>query len=216
MSDAQPTGTPPQQPTPYNGAPTTATPAPGETTPTPPSAATPSTLEPFRAFATQADLDKFVSGSKRQAQRAALREAAQRFGFEEWSDVEDALQALRPTAPTPEPEAQRAQQSQSDSNEATRLRLALKVGAAKGLPATLVMRLQGSTEEEMTLDADTLLGLVQQPATVTRHATPGIPPPPQGGQPVTFTRQQLSDPKFVREHQDEIRQAYAQGRVVGS
>jgi hypothetical protein len=161
-----------------------------------------------------------VSGSKRQAQRSALREAAQRFGFEEWSDVEDALQALRPNAPTPEPEAQRAQQSQSDRDpsggEAARLRLALKVGAAKGLPATLVMRLQGSTEEEMTADADTLLGLVQQPATVTRQATPGIPPPPQGGQPVTFTRQQLSDPAFVRANQDEIRRAYAEGRVVGS
>ena len=54
--------------------------------------------------------------------------------------------------------------------------LRLKVAIAKGLPANLIGRLQGSTQEELEKDADTLLSLVKPTQTPDLRAAAGQRP----------------------------------------
>lgn len=197
---------PPAQ-TPDAGAVTTAAVTPAAETP----------AQPFKTFASQEELDKFMAKSKSQAGRKALNEQAKALGFEDWQDMEDSVAATRqPPAATPTPDAATPAPATPaglplGTDEASRLRMALKVGSDLNLPAALVGRLQGATVEEMTADAQSLLGLMTAPP-----RGPGIPPVPQQNQPVTFTRTQLQDPVFVREHQTEIMQAAREGRIVSS
>lgn len=93
--------------------------------------------------------------------------------------------------------------------------MAIKVGSELNLPVALVGRLQGDTEEAMKADAQTLLGLMDGNRPGNAHA-PGIPPVPQAGQQITFTRTQLQDAKFVRANAEAIRKAAAEGRIVNS
>lgn len=104
--------------------------------------------------------------------------------------------------------------SDQGPSESARLTMALQVGAKLNLPVALISRLQGSTPEEMEADAQTLLGVMGSGATVARG--PGVPAVPAGGQPLTITRTQMQDPKFVRENADAIRRAKAEGRIVNS
>lgn len=173
---------------------------------------------PFRAFASQKELDEFVKGSKSQAGRAALKKLATDLGFEDADEMRETLQTLRqaqggnqPLTPT-EPGAS-APTSQGP-DQASRLLMALGVGVKLSLPATLIKRLQGNTPEEMEADAQELLG--QMGSNTATPRGPGIPPPPNGNPPVTFTRTQLSDAKFVREHAAEIQAAAKEGRIVRS
>lgn len=168
--------------------------------------------QPFRAFATEKDLQDFVKRSKSQAERAAVRKLAADLGFEDADELRDALEPLRKT-PASEPGAQAQQpaaQQPAGPSEADRLRMAINVGAKLNLPAALVNRLQGDTPEAMEADAQALVGLMQQPSRA------GIPGAPQTETRATFSRAQLSDPKFVREHQAEIMQASREGRIVDS
>lgn len=182
-------------------------------------------VQPFRTFASQEDLDKFVAKSKRQAERKALNDQAKALGYEDWEEMSEALQPLRRAgsavsgdapnaAVTPGPEGTVAaapnQPTTTQPDEASRLRMALQVGTKLNLPTALVGRLMGATAEEMEADAQALLGLMTTPR------GPGIPPAVQQGQPVTFTRKQLQDPAYVREHQAEILQAAREGRIVDS
>lgn len=199
-AQSTPTGTPPPQPAPAKS------PAVAPT-------------EPYRAFATQGDLDGFVQERVKRAERSALKKLATELGFEDADELKDALQPLRrgqgggqsvqpgtPDAITP------TNAPAAPSQDAARLMMALQVGAELNLPAALIARLQGDTLEAMKADAQTLVALM---GTGTQRG-PGIPPVPGGGQPVTITRTQLSDPKWVREHAEEIRQASAEGRIVRS
>lgn len=177
------------------------------------------TQEPYRSFASEGDLNNFVAERVKRAERSALKKLAADLGFEDADELRDALQPLRRTAGggntnAPATPTQPTAQGPSDS---ARLSMALKVGAELNLPASLIARLQGDTEEAMKADAQALLGLMDgnRPGATAPRA-PGIPPVPQVGQPVTFTRTQLQDAKFVREHANEIRQAAAQGRIVNS
>lgn len=169
--------------------------------------------QPYRAFATEKDLQDFVKRSKSQAERAAVRKLASDLGFEDADELRDALEPLRKT-PAKEPgtqgDAAQPAATPAGPSDADRLRMAINVGAKLNLPAALVGRLQGDTPEAMEADAQALVALMQAPA------RPGIPGAPQTEQRATFTRQQLSDPKFVREHQAEIMQASRDGRIVDS
>lgn len=80
--------------------------------------------------------------------------------------------------------------------------LRLKVATSKSLPAELVDRLRGETEDELTADADSLLSMFAKPAEDKRQ---GVPPPPRGGQNTKFDFLAESDPAKIRE-------AYKQGR----
>lgn len=198
------------QPTPTGQPPVPQAPA------TTPAAAAP---EPYRAFATQGDLDGFVQERVKRAERSALKKLATELGFEDSDELRDALQPLRrgrpgagsQTPPTTPATPAAANTPAAPSNDAARLMMALQVGAKLNLPAALIARLQGDTLEAMEADAQTLVGLM---GSGTRG--PGIPPVPGGNPPVTFTRQQMQDAKFVREHAAEIRQAAVEGRIVRS
>lgn len=59
----------------------------------------------------------------------------------------------------------RAEKAEKDLADAQSSALRQRVALEKGLPASLVGRLQGSTEEELSADADSLLELVKAPTT---------------------------------------------------
>jgi len=177
-------------------------------------------VQPFRSFASQEDLDKFVSKSKRQAERKALNDQAKALGYEDWEEMSEALQPLRragsaasgdaPNAAVTPGTAAATPAAPAQPDEASRLRMALQIGTELNVPTALVARLQGATADEMRADAQALMGLMTAPR------GPGIPPAVQQGHPVTFTRKQIQDPAYVREHQAEILQAAREGRIVDS
>ncbi len=171
-------------------------------------------VEPYRTFATEADLNRFMGDRAKRAERSALNRVARENGFEDWQDMNDALATIRRTPENAAAAQPTTPEGSQPPDAAARLNLALSVAEAKGLPVTLVTRLQGNTKEDMEADADRLLALITASGGAVGHR--GVPGAPQGQQPVTFTQAQLSDPKFVREHQTEIRQAYAEGRIVRS
>lgn len=174
-------------------------------------AATPA-IEPA-PFAVFPDAKSFNTKVGREA-RKLMNEQAKAAGFDDWAHMSETLGALRQaptTADKPEtvaPAATPATPAQPD--EAARLRMAIQTGTKLNLPTALVLRLQGTTVEEMEADAQSLVGLMTAPR------GPGIPNVPQTNQPVTFTRAQLQDAKFVREHKDEILRAGREGRIVDS
>jgi hypothetical protein len=164
--------------------------------------------QPFATFPDAKSFNSKVSREARKLMNAQAKEA----GFEDWADMQDSVAATRqPPAATPTPDAAPATPATpAQPDEASRLRMALQVGAELNLHPALVGRLQGATREEMTADAQALLGLMTAPR------GPGIPPVVQQNQPVTFTKAQLQDPKYVREHQAEIMQAAREGRIRDS
>lgn len=181
------------------------------------SAATPAE-QPFAVFK---DAKSFNQRLTREA-RKLMNEQAKEAGFDDWQHMQEGLAALRQppvteasSTPANPPEGQQQVAAPtpvpSDQGEAQRLRMALTVASDLNLPTALVSRLQGETAEEMTADANRLLALFQQPV-----RGPGIPPAPRQNQPVTFTKAQMQDAKFVREHADELRRAMAEGRIVNS
>jgi hypothetical protein len=190
-------------------------------TPAPQAQPTPEAAQPYRTFADQKALDDFVKGAKSQAERAAVRKLAKDMGFEDADEMRESLAALRqaqgggqPT--TPDAGATAATPGPSPASDmGARLQMAINVGAKLNLPAALLPRLQGATEAEMEADAQTLLGLMGSGASAA-VPRPGIPPVPAGNQPVTFTRTQMQDPRFVRENAEAIRRAAAEGRIVKS
>lgn len=179
-------------------------------------AAAESQAQPFAVFP---DAKSFSQKVSREA-RKLMNEQAKAAGFDDWQHMQDSLAALRqPQTATPTPENPQEGQAATPAptaapvapDEAKRLRMALSVASDLNLPTALVARLQGETTEEMTADANRLLALFQQ-----SPRGPGIPPAPKQNQPVTFTRAQLQNPAFVREHQAEIMQAAREGRIVDS
>ncbi|MFN8493127.1 MAG: hypothetical protein U0350_36325 [Caldilineaceae bacterium] len=193
----------------------------GQTVEQPNAGATAAETKPFRVFNSQAELDEFMTKSKRQAERRALNAKAKELGFEDWEDAQEAMAALRqPVTPKQDvpgnaqevPEATPATTStQTGSSEAQRLKMALSVASDLNLPTALVARLQGDTPDEMKADGERLLALFQQPV-----RGPGIPSAPKQNQAVTFTRAQLQNPEFVRQNKDAILQASREGRIVDS
>lgn len=77
-----------------------------------------------------------------------------------------ALEEAQKTAEQKAAEARAAAERERDEARIELLRY--KVALAKGLPADLAARLRGSTEEELSKDADELLKLVGKPASSAR------------------------------------------------
>lgn len=68
----------------------------------------------------------------------------------------------------------------------------LKISSSKGLPAELTNRVQGTTEDEITADVESLLAFIKEkPA--------GVPPPPKGGSSTNFDFSNAT-PAQVREY----------------
>ena len=152
--------------------------------------------------------------------RKSLDAQAVELGFDTWQAFLDSRTAATPpaSAQPPEPETPPAEPEPDATpatppalDEAARLRLAIEIGGDKGLHPALLSRLQGNTRAELEADADRLAQVVQR-----APAGPGIPPAPRNGQTVTFTRAQLRDPAFVREHAADIQRAASEGRIVDS
>ncbi len=76
----------------------------------------------------------------------------------------------------------------------------LRVATTKGLPAELVDRLQGATEEELAADAEKLLSLIK-PVEQPRQ-TPGVPPS-RGGKPARLDIDGMT-PAQIREHKEAL------------
>jgi len=172
---------------------------------------TPAAEQPFATFP---DAKSFNAKVGREA-RKLMNQQAKEAGFDDWEHMQESVAATRqpPAAtPTPGPEGTAAATpaAPAQPDEASRLRMALQIGTELNVPTALVARLQGATADEMRADATALLGLMTAPR------GPGIPPAVQQGHPVTFTRKQIQDPAYVREHQAEILQAAREGRIVDS
>ena len=171
--------------------------------------------EPFAVFP---DAESFNRRLQRETRRS-LDQHAQAAGFDNWQAMLDSRNTPPPAAesdeqPDTEPAGEQptasSQQPAASLDEAARLRMAIEVGGDKGLPPALLSRLQGTTREELEADADRLLQVVQ----AGQPRPPGIPGVPRNEQTTTFTRAQLRDPAFVREHATEIQRAAREGRIV--
>lgn len=88
---------------------------------------------------------------------------------------------------------------ESDLTKERLQNLRMQVATEKGIPTTLVGRLQGSTREELEADADQLAAYIK-PA-----PGPGAQPPPKGGQAATFD--------LSNKTPEEIRKAMAEGKI---
>lgn len=93
--------------------------------------------------------------------------------------------------------------------ELERKALVGKVAQEFKLPEALAVRLQGTDEAALRADAEELAKLI-----VKRVGDHRDPLPQGGGSKPTFTRAQLQDIQFFREHEQEIREAYADGRIT--
>jgi len=169
--------------------------------------------QPFAVFP---DAKSFEARVKREA-RKMLNEAARAAGYDDWEHMQSEIGQRQPAPTSSGTNVPASSQAAATSAEAERLQMALQVGARLNLPVALVARLQGRTPEEMEADAQQLLALIRpQGQQAPAVQSPGIPSVPQTNQPTVFTRAQLQDPKFVREHADEIRKAAREGRIVNS
>lgn len=82
----------------------------------------------------------------------------------------------------------RAEKAEKDLADLQANALKQRVALDKGLPASLVPRLQGSTEEELAADADELLTLVKAPTTPKPDPSQGA----RGGDPSGNTADQFA------------------------
>ena len=140
---------------PADPAPTThAAPAPAPADGATPPAATP---DPSADEAGLGEAGKRALAAERDARKAAEKSAT------------EALAKLQQIEDEKLSELEKAQKTATEASarlaeiEATSLRQ--KVALDKGIPAALVARLQGATEEELAADADALLGLMNAPRT---------------------------------------------------
>lgn len=133
--------------------------------------------------------DKSLGETGERALRAErdARKAAERQTADLRSKVEQLEAASLSDLEKAQRRAERAEKELADSQLSS---LRQRVALDKGLPASLVGRLQGTTEDELSKDADELLGLVK-----TSPTTPK-PDPSQGsrgGDPRTSTADQFAE-----------------------
>lgn len=189
---------------------------------------TPAAGEPYRVFATQAELDTFMVDRANRAKKAGIKELAKELGFEDVDDFRDAIRSIRgpnggaASGSQNQPGGQSPQQAPAGHSGAD-LGVKLKVAAKMGLPADLVYRLVGETEEELEADAQSLLTRLngQNGGAATTAPTtpkgPGIPPTTPNNPPVTLTRSFLAaNPAWVRANRAQVEAAAREGRIVDS
>ncbi len=90
------------------------------------------------------------------------------------------------------------EQKEKELIETKKETMRLKVAAKKGLPAELIDRLKGETEEELEADADKLLEFV-----VIDEQGHGVPPRKKGAQPLTFDVHKMT-PEEIRNNANKI------------
>lgn len=136
----------------------------------------------FTPITTQDDLNRVIADriSRERSKYAdydALKTKAEQF---------DAIEQANKT------ELQKAQDAATAANatatQAQQDALRLRVAIAKGLPASLVDRLRGSNEQELTADADELLKLVTPPAAGGQQPAGPRPDLAQGARGGTATQ----------------------------
>lgn len=119
---------------------------------------------------------------------AQLRQEAANYRTQAKANA-DAAKKLAAIEEANKSEAQKAADAlaaaQKEAAQAKADAMKLRVGAAKGLPADLIGRLQGATEEELAADADALLALLRPATQPVGAPTPApvsgaVPPPEQG------------------------------------
>lgn len=160
------------------------------------------TNQPFAIFPDAASFKERVNREARQQQEKFAKD----MGF-------DSSEAMRTALKAQSSGQKKTEDQPTQPNEADRFRLMLQVGAEINLPAALISRLQGNTAEELKADAEQLQALFQTNQQQQQSKT-GIPNAPAGkNTPVTFTRDQLKDPAFVRANQAAILQASREGRI---
>lgn len=131
---------------------------------------------------------------------AALGDAGKRALDAIRKERDDARTKLKELESRDLTELEKAQQAAASSAQRLALlesqNLRQRVALAQGLPATLVDRLQGSTEDEMAADAVVLLGMLNRPRTPT-------PDPGQGPRP--STPEALADAEYEKFYPSSIR-----------
>lgn len=104
------------------------------------------------------------AGQKALAAERKARTAAERAAKAHQKQIDDLSRQLQEFQDRDKTEAQRLTDAKSAAEQraasAEQQLLRFKVAAAKNLPANLAARLQGSTEEEMTADAESLLEIL--------------------------------------------------------
>ena len=111
------------------------------------------------------------------AERAA-RKAAEKLAADARAELDKIQRANESALEKAQREAKEAQEAAS---KATSDALRLRVAVAKGLPEALVNRLQGSTEEELAADAESLLALVRTPTAPQPDLSQGAKGASSGG-----------------------------------
>lgn len=168
------------------------TPAAPETAPAAPEAPP---AEEVKAF----DAD-YVAKLRQEAAKYRTEAKANADAAKKLADIEDAnkSEVERTT------ERLRALEAELATERTEKLRM--RIGAEKGLPAPLIGRLQGATEEEMAADADQLL-------TALTPAAPAAPDLKQGRQGDIAGPAQLTRADLVGMDTDDIEQARQEGRL---
>lgn len=214
-----------------NGGQALNTPAPQPQGPALPQQDTPAA--PYRTFNTQEELDGFFADRAKRAQRSAIRELAKEFGFEDVDELRDAIGAIRGprnggaanNGGGNQPGGQNNAQAQPGAPAAPDLQTLLRVAAKYNVPAALIGRLSGATEQELEQDAQTLLAAIPGAAAHAAPSSPnsqqarqpGIPAADNSNQPVTITRSWMRDnPAWVRANRALVDEAQRTGRIVDS
>lgn len=107
----------------------------------------------------------------------------------------------------------RAEAAEKRAADLEAARLRDRVAQANGIPADLVDRLVGATEEELAADAQRLAALLR-PTDPPPPATPPPPPPADGGPRGTPAPSQLTQADLKGMSPAEIQKAKAEGRLA--
>ena len=89
------------------------------------------------------------------------------------------------------------EKTEQEKTEKEKELLRLRVASRKGLPADLVDRLRGETEQELEADAEKLLEFIKEPQ------GPGVPPKRPGGAPKVLDLSSMT-PEDVRKNAGEL------------
>lgn len=135
----------------------------------------------FAPITSQADLDR-VLGDRLSRERAK---------FADYDSIKDKAAKWDAAEQANKTELERAQQAATEATtsatQAQQEALRLRVAITKGLPASLVDRLRGATEQELTADADELLKLVTPPESNGQQPAGPRPDLSQGARGSTAT-----------------------------
>lgn len=149
--------------------------------------------QPISSMATSPTQQEYVDYARFKEVNDALKE------LREWKANQEAT--LKAAADKQLAEQQKWQELAEKREQELRAiqakQMRTEIALRKSIPADLIDRLKGETEEEIAADADRLLAYIK-PTT-----GPGVPPASRGGQPVTLDISRMS-PEEIRKHSAEL------------